>query len=122
MIHRNRFNQSPDARPPQEVRFTELRVEPWPDGRRVRVHVSLTPFQKNPNLEAVISDPAGNEVAHANIIETAEVRFVFTMHIRGEDVGGFYTLSANLNYGEIGHVDSRSFTFEIHAAPTLGAE
>ena len=114
MLQRNRFNQSPDARTPQDVRFTELRVEPWPDGRRVRVHVSLTPFQKNPNVEVVITDPAGNEVARASIIETADVRFVFTMHIRGTDVNGMYTLSANLNYEETGQVDARSILFETH--------
>ncbi|HVP20557.1 MAG TPA: hypothetical protein VMS73_01720 [Anaerolineaceae bacterium] len=115
MLQRNRFTPSPEARPPQGVRFTELRVEPWPDGRRVRVHVSITPFQKNPNLEAVITDPAGNEVARASIIETADVRFVFTMHIKGMDVNGTYTLSANLNYEETGQVDSRSIPFETNA-------
>ncbi len=114
MLHRNRFTNSPDARPPAEVRFTELRVEPWPDGRRIRVHVSLTPFQKNPNLEAAITDANGREVSRASIIETADVRFVFTMHIRSEDVGGVYTLSANLNYEETGQVDARSFNFETH--------
>ncbi len=45
--------------PPAEVRFTELRIEPWPDGRRLRVHVSLTPFQNKPDLEAMILDEAG---------------------------------------------------------------
>ena len=29
--------------PPEEVRIRELTAEPWPDGRRVRVYVELTP-------------------------------------------------------------------------------
>jgi hypothetical protein len=118
MLNRNRFGMAPGARPPAEVRFTELRVEPWPDGRRVRVHVSLTPFQKNPNLEASITNTAGSEVAHADVIETADVRFVFTMHIRGDEGNGVFTLSANLNYEDIGKVDARSISFEIHPAST----
>jgi len=112
MLNRNRFQQDPDARPPANVRFTELRVEPWPDGKRVRVHVSLTPFQQSPNLDAVISDAAGNEVAHSSIIEIADVRFVFTMHIRSQTASAQYSLVARLGYEDIGAVEERSITFE----------
>jgi hypothetical protein len=122
MLNRNRFTTAPGARPPAEVRFTELRVEPWPDGRRVRVHVSITPFQKNPNLEASITDAAGHEVARVNIIETADVRFVFTMHLRGEEIKGTFTLTANLNYEEVGNVDARSLSFETRATPAEGTD
>jgi hypothetical protein len=112
MLNRNRFHQDPDALPPADVRFTELRVEPWPDGRRVRVHVSLTPFQQNPNLDAVISDDAGQEIAHSSIIEVADVRFVFTMHIRSQTVAGQYNLVARLSYEDIGTIEERSIPFE----------
>ncbi len=96
MPRRNPFNPDPEALPPQQVRFLDLHVEPWPDGRRVRVHVTLTPFQQNPNLEAVISDADGHEVARASIIENADDRFVFTMHIRAASVGGAYNLAATI--------------------------
>ncbi len=112
MLNRNRFHQDPDARAPSDVRFIELRVEPWPDGRRVRVHVSITPFQQNPNLDAVISDSTGQEVAHSSIIEIADVRFVFTMHIRSEAVHGQYNLVARLGYPDLGDVEERSVSFE----------
>ena len=112
MLNRNRFHQDPDARAPSDVRFTELRVEPWPDGRRVRVHVSLTPFQTNPNLDAVINNNVSEEVAHSSIIEIADVRFVFTMHIRSQNVKGQFTLVARLSYEDIGTVEERSVTFE----------
>jgi hypothetical protein len=99
--------------PPAEVRFEELRVEPWPDGRRVKVHVSLTPFQQKPDLEATIFDEAGNEVSHASIIETAVMRFVFTMHIRTQEVAGTYTLSAKVSYQDLSTVDERILTFDL---------
>lgn len=100
--------------PPTDVRFTELRVEPWPDGRRVRVHVDITPFQQNPNIETWITDPSGLELAHALIVESAEHRIVFTMHLRGK-LGLNFTLSANLEYPEIGIVDSRQVVFMTRA-------
>ncbi len=97
--------------PPAEVRFSELRVEPWPDGRRLRVHVSLTPFQQKPDLEATIFDAAGEEVSHASIIENAEPRFVFTMHIRAQTISVIYTLTAKVSYQELGTVDEKSLAY-----------
>ena len=72
--------------PAADVRFVDLHVEPWPDGRRVRVHVTLTPFQERPNLLITVFAPSGEEVCSANIIESMEDRFVFTLHLRGEPV------------------------------------
>ena len=41
----------------KEVRIIELRAEPWPeDGRRVRIHLEVTPFLERPNLEVPITD------------------------------------------------------------------
>ncbi len=99
--------------PPAEVRIRELRVEPWPDGRRLKVHLSLTPFQQKPDLEAAVFDAAGNAVSHANIIENAEIKFVFTMHIRSQKVGGNYTLSVMVNYQDLGTVDEKSQAFTL---------
>lgn len=112
MLNRPRFHRQPDARQPADVRFTELRVEPWPDGKRVRVHVTITPFLQSPNLDAAITDSADLEVAHSSIIEIADVRFVFTMHIRSNPVHGRYTLTARLGYEDPGIVEERSISFE----------
>jgi hypothetical protein len=101
--------------------LTELRVEPWPDGRRVRVHITLTPFQQKPSLEAVLSDTDHTPLASSSIIETADKRLVFTMHLRpapgGAPLPGTprgYHLTAAVIYPEIGVVDERSITFEVH--------
>ena len=108
-----------DAKPPQEVRFTELRVEPWPDARRVRVHVTLTPFEQYPNLEAVLARSAGEEVSRAAIIETAENRIVFTLHIRAPEAAGTYWLTATITYPDFGTVDEQTISFEL-GQPTGG--
>jgi hypothetical protein len=102
-----------DALPPAGIRFSELRVEPWPDGRRLRVHLTLTPFQKNPNLDVVLTDSNAQVIASSAIIETAENRMVFTMHIRTPQTTGQYELSATISYPEIGVVDQQSISFDI---------
>jgi hypothetical protein len=99
------------AKPPKEVRFTELRVEPWPDGTRVRVHLSLTPFQDPPNLEAVLSEAHGPEITRAAIIENVDEQIVFTMHIRTPAASGAYALHVVITYPDIGTVDERSVAF-----------
>ncbi len=109
--------QTGEGLPPAEIRFTELRVEPWADGRRIRVHVTLTPFQQKPNLEASIKDETGHEVSFTSIIETAENRFVFTMHIRSASVSGKYTLTASLNYQDLGTIDEKSISFSTQELP-----
>ena len=105
-----------DAKPPLEVRLTELRVEPWPDGQRIRVHLTMTSFQENPNLDVVLADDLGEEIARADIIETAENRIVFTLHIRNRSLSGNYQLTANISYPETGTIDTKSIDFEINPA------
>lgn len=70
-----------DALPPGEIRFSEFLVEPWPDGRCLRVHLTLTPFQKNPNLDGILTDD-----------------------------GEQYRLSATISYPGIGVVDQQSIS------------
>lgn len=108
------FQKDPNALPPAEVRLTGVQVEPWPDGRRVRVLLQLTPFQQNPNIETWIADPGGVEVARSRIIENAEIRLVFTLHIRASYVSGQYNLHVQLSYPDLGVVDQRILSFETH--------
>lgn len=68
--------------PPDEVRVKELRAEPWPDKRRVRVYLEITPFQQRPNGNITITDAAGEEVASVSFIETIDPKMEFTIHLR----------------------------------------
>lgn len=117
MLHRNFFEPPEDALPPAEVRLTELRAEPYPDGRRVRLHIALTPFQQRPNMELAVTGPDGVEAAHTHIVEVFEERMVITIHLRGAQPPASFTLNALVSYPEAGLVDQRQVTFETHESP-----
>ncbi|GAP07085.1 MAG TPA: hypothetical protein DEQ80_09450 [Anaerolinea thermolimosa] len=118
MRHFNPLSIPDDALPPAGVRITQLQVEPLADGRRVRVLVSVTPFQKRPNLDAVIIDALGNEVSSTCIVESVDFDMAFTMHLRTSEVGGAYTLVASLSYPEEGEIHQSRQEFQI-APPDL---
>jgi hypothetical protein len=86
--------------PPDEVRIRELRAEPWPDGRRVRITLEVDPFQKRPSAEVVITDSEDVAVAQASVIESTATKIEFTMHLRQAQTAGRYTVSAILYYSE----------------------
>jgi hypothetical protein len=84
--------------PPEEVRLKELKAEPWPDGKRVRVYLEVDPFQKRPSADLVILNANGDEVSSANILETMARKMELNMHLREDQPGGEYTLEAVLYY------------------------
>jgi hypothetical protein len=99
--------------PPDEVRIRELDAQPRPDGRRIKVHTSLTPFQKRPNVEVLIHNADGREVAAVSVVEAIDNTMDFTMHLREPETGGSYVLSASVFYAD---VEASAGT-----APTAGA-
>lgn len=86
--------------PPAEVRIQELRAEPWPDGKRVRVYVEVAPFQKRPSIDLSISNEKKEVVAAASIIETMVRKLEMTLHIRSSTSGGTFALAATLYYSK----------------------
>lgn len=109
----NPLHPSEEAKAPGDVRFIDLFVEPWEDNRRIRVHMRLTPFLKPPNLEAVLIDASGNEVASVNIIENIDFDLVFTLHIRPATARGPFHLIGKILYDELGTVDEKSTKFNF---------
>ena len=87
--------------PPDEMRIRALRAEVWPDGRRVKVSLEVEPFQKRPNLEISILNVNGQEIAHTSIIESIERHIEMTLHLRGADLSGPFSISAVLFYTDI---------------------
>jgi hypothetical protein len=101
---------------PEETRITSLTAAPYPDGRRLRVNVEVTPFQRRPHIEFMLNDAEGEEVASASIVEPLSWKLEFTMHIRGE-IRNPYTLNARLYYPDSGPSDEpRQFSFDVPAA------
>lgn len=86
--------------PPSEVRIKDLRAEPWPDNRRLRVYLEITPFQARPSGEIILLDADGEEISSISIIETIDPKMEFTLHIRGEETIGEYSLKATVFYLE----------------------
>ncbi len=96
------FFQDPDdiPLPPDEVRIREFRADPWPDGRRVRVYLEVTPFQRRPSGEINIVDDQGEEVTSVSIIETIDPKMEFTLHIPSPKRSVDYIASSIVFYAE----------------------
>jgi hypothetical protein len=101
--------------PPEEVRILELKAEPYPDGRRVRVLLSLTPFLKPPNGDIHITDQEGNLVATSSFIGAVTPRLEMTLHLRSIEAGGSFTVSATLYYTD--EIQDTGDETEILASP-----
>jgi hypothetical protein len=100
--------------PPAEVHLLDMRANPAPDGKRLRVALDLTPFQQRPLIELILTDSSGNNVASASIIEPVGWKLELTMHIRKTGpTYGKYNLSASLSYPELGEVDRITLTIEV---------
>jgi hypothetical protein len=84
--------------PPDEVRIREFCLEPWLDGRRVKVFLEVDPFQKRPSLEVVVWDEADSEAAKVSLIECVTTRIEFTIHLRRSEPEGAYRAQAVLYY------------------------
>ncbi|KAF0108495.1 MAG: hypothetical protein FD146_1069 [Anaerolineaceae bacterium] len=132
------FFLDPDVErlPPEQTRILDLRAEPYPDGRRVRVGLELTPFQKRPDIELTLTDPDGQPAASASIVEPMGWKLELTLHsahrtpalpapvpqaqvseVEGpHPAPGTYTLTAILSYPGLGEVDRRAVSIEIPPA------
>ena len=90
------FLQDPDEvkLPPEEVRLRLIQVTLQPGSNKVKVHLELTPFQKRPNVEIIITTSSGKEAAHTSILEVMLPKMELTMHLRRPQPGETYTLSA----------------------------
>jgi len=87
--------------PPDEVRIRIMEAEPRPDGRRIDVRTALTPFQQRPNIEISIRDEEGREVSTLSVVEAIDAQMDFTMHLRGPQGSGHYTMVMRVFYADI---------------------
>lgn len=99
--------------PPAEVRITELSVEPYDEGQKVRVYLEATPFQKRPWIEAALLDSHDDEVANVSVIEPLNWKIAFVLHVRRAQPQGSYRLVARLYYPEMPENDRREVAFTI---------
>jgi hypothetical protein len=76
-------------RPPKEVRITAAGVQPAPDGRRVALSITLTPFLEYPNLEVVLYRPDGEAERSLTVIGTPERSLRLTLHVKQPQPGSY---------------------------------
>jgi hypothetical protein len=101
--------------PPVDMRILDLKAEPVQDNgpTRLRVYIDVTAFQQRPYLDITLFDAQGEEIASVNIIEPMSRKNVFTMHVRGPQHEGAFSLSARLFYPDQPDSDTRKIVFEI---------
>jgi hypothetical protein len=88
--------------PPREVRIIGAVARPAPDGYRVALSLTLTPFLEYPNLEVVLYRPDGTEERSLSIIGTMERQLLVTLHVKQPQPGGTYRIHIDLIYdGEV---------------------
>jgi hypothetical protein len=113
-------DQVPKSR--EDIRIVGLVLEPYPDGRRVRVAVRLTPFAPadRPNLDIRAFNADNTEVSSLSIIEMVQHALAVTVHLRERSVGGQFTFRADLYYdpAEIQHSLTQTLVLPGDIAPT----
>lgn len=105
--------------PPESTRILDLRAITNPDGRRVRVHLELTPFLKRPFIELSLADKEGDPCGSASLVEPMGWKLELTMHIRHQAESatippGPYSLLAVISYPGLGEIDRSLITFDFH--------
>ena len=87
--------------PSEEVRILDLELEPYPDGKRVRLFVELSPFQKSPSGDLLITNQVGEIVSATSFIEAVTSKFDLTLHLRMAQPGEFTARMTLFYPGEV---------------------
>lgn len=114
------FFENPDEAPvpKEQVAIDQVVFEPLPDGRRIRVSVTLTPFVDRPNLDILLLTPEHRQVSSLSIVEALERQMEFTLHIRERETLPQYIGRVEL-YFEEGQVQD-SYEAPIPMPPQAG--
>lgn len=90
-------------KPRSEIRIEKLELSSYPDGRRIRVELEMTPFapKDRPNIEITALRSDGVPVGSTTIIEAVQRTIGLTLHIReAEQPHGDYQFVVQLYFGE----------------------
>jgi hypothetical protein len=93
--------------PPEEVRVRSIELQPYPDRRRVRTVLNLTPFQSPPDIDITVRDAREQEVSSLSIIGATEPKMSLTIHLRDPETQEPLLIGIKVRYEEVGIVDQR---------------
>jgi hypothetical protein len=99
--------------PPEDVRVRELKVEPYPDGKRLALDMDVTPFQEAPDIAIRIQDQDDHLIASTDVVEARDPTMRLTIHIRGSTPKGLLTAVVEVHYQEHGRVDVKEVDFDL---------
>lgn len=100
-------------RPPEEVQIRSIEIDPYADGRRIRVLMELTPFLEPPDLTLRVLNQKGEEIANLSIIAVHQPSLSVTVHLRGPEIEGCFTMEAVILYEELGQVSRFERAIEL---------
>ena len=108
------FFEDEDEAPrlPGEVEIVEVQVRPLPDGRRVAVQVTLTPFVEYPSFDVTILRPDGTEERTLSVVSVMERTTVLTMHLSQPDLAPEYVVRVELLHQGVVH-QTREARFSV---------
>jgi len=101
---------------PEETKILSLNAEPYEDGRRVRVNIEMSAFEKRPHMELVLTDSENQEVSHVSFVEPMQFKLEFTMHLRTQPADGPLDLEARLFYPDGPEADPIKIRFSLPSA------
>lgn len=81
---------------PEEVEIVEVQVHPLPDGRRVVVQVTCTPFVESPSFDVTLLRPDGTEERALSVVSAMERTTALTMHLSRPDPAPEYIVCVDL--------------------------
>lgn len=102
---------------PEETKILSLSAEPYEDGRRIRVNIEVSPFEKRPHIEFVLKDIENKEVSSASFVEPMAWKLEFTMHVRTEPADGLLDLAARLYYPDGPEAEPVSVHIDLGSPP-----
>ena len=100
---------------PEETKIISLSAEPYEDGRRVRVNIEMSFFEKRPHLEVTLTDSEEQEISSASFVEPMNFKLEFTMHLRTGPADGPLDLTARLFYLDGPEAEPATARFELPA-------
>lgn len=101
MDHENLINPSLTPPPQDDIKILSFDAEPYPDGRRVRVKLVLSPFLQGPNGEISLTNQDDELLATINIVNIFIPENEFTLHIpESKSLPGSYTVNVEVFYIE----------------------
>ncbi len=101
MDHDNLIYSSLTPPTQDDLKILTLEVDPYPDGRRVRVKLVLSPFLQGPNGEISLTNQDDELLASINIVNIVIPENEFTLHIpESKSLPGSYTVNVEVFYVE----------------------